>query len=214
MSGPKHLWAGDWESESASTADDLTRVPGPVFEPEPEAEPEPPAAARRRWSRRQLVIALSTGVAAAAVTVGLVTALGGSDQPKHHRVPAASAKRSPGSSGGAAPLTNCQNPGACTRATPVVSGPTADWMGMQIVTSRGGIVISTVRPGSLADQAGFEPGDQIEQLDGHSVNSIDQIREATARIKLGKPVSLQVLRDSTILQAASMAMTERPTVHP
>ena len=74
MTGPKHLWSGDWESESARTADDLANAPALVFDPEPEPEPEPRATAARRWSRRQIVVALTTGIAAAAVTVGLVTA--------------------------------------------------------------------------------------------------------------------------------------------
>ena len=107
-----------------------------------------------------------------------------------------------------------QTPAACAQATPVASGPTADWMGMQIVTSPGGVVISTVRLGSIADQAGFEPGDQIEQIDGHQVNNMDQVREATAGVALGKPVSIEVLRDSVMVQAASMAMTERPNIQP
>jgi S1-C subfamily serine protease len=86
-------------------------------------------------------------------------------------------------------------------------------MGMQIVSSSGGVVISTVRLGSLADRAGFEPGDQIEQINGHEVSDMDQVRQATAGVALGKPMSIEVLRDS-VDYAASMPLTERPTIHP
>jgi PDZ domain len=215
MSGPRHLWSGDWESESAKTADNLAGMPAPVFD-EPAAEPEPQAAAKRRWTRRQLAIALTTGVAAAAVTVALVTTLGGSDhKPRAHKhaAPAAQPQRP---TGGQAPSTQpCQKTQAgCTRATPVVSGPTANWMGMQIVTSPAGIVISTIRLGSLPDRVGFEPGDEIQQINGHGIATVDQIRQETANIAIGQPVTIQVLRGSVVPEVASMPLTERPTIHP
>ena len=219
MTGPKHLWSGDWESESARPADDLATAPRLVFDPEPEPEPEPRASATRRWSRRQLVIALVTGVAAAAVTVGVVTAFNGSNhKPKAHNIASASRHAgapTPGPTGGAAPVTKAcqQTPAACTTVTPVSTGPTANWMGMQIVSSSGGVVISTVRLGSIADQAGFEPGDQIEQINGHQVSNMDQVRDATAGIAIGKPMSIEVLRNSASY-AASVPLTERPSIHP
>jgi len=214
MTGPKHLWSGDWESESARAADNLASAPPLVFETEPDA-PEPRVARARRWSRRQIAVALTAGVAAAAVTVGLVTALDGTAKPRPQRHAAAPAARTHNPTGGASPTTKCQQtPGGCTPATPVVAGPTADWLGMQIVSSPSGIVVSTVRLGSLADQAGFEPGDQIEEIDGHPVDSLDRVRDVTAGITLGKPVSIQILRASVILQAASLPMVDRPTIHP
>lgn len=214
MTGPKHLWSGDWESESARTADDLANAPAPVFDTEP--EPEPPAA--RRWSRRQIAVALTTGVAAAAITVALVSAFtDGSNGRKAHKLAAAPTVHAQRPTGGAAPTTPAackQTPAACVQVPPAVAGPTADWMGMQIVSSPAGIVISTVRVGSIADQAGFEPGDQVEQIDGIQVNDMDQIRQATAGLALGKLVSMKVLRDSVLVQAGSMRMTQRPTIHP
>jgi membrane-associated protease RseP (regulator of RpoE activity) len=215
MTGPKHLWSGDWESESARTADDLATAPAPVFDPEPEPEPEPRVTATRRWSRRQLAVALTTGIAAAAVTVGLVTALNGPNHKPtpHNKVAAAPATRTPGPTGGAAPITACQQTPASCAPTAVASGPTADWMGMQIVTSSGGVVISTVRLNSPADRAGFEPGDQIQQIAGHQVSNMDQVRRATAGVTLGKTMSIEVLRDS-VNYAASMPLTARPTIHP
>jgi membrane-associated protease RseP (regulator of RpoE activity) len=219
MTGPKHLWSGDWESESAQTADDLASAPRPVFDPEPESEPESRAAVARRWSRRQIAIALTTGLAAAAIAVAAVTVFdgsGGSHKPAAHK-PAASApaSRTPGPTGGASPITACQQiPAGCGQTPAGVNGPTANWLGMQIISGPAGVVISTVRLGSVADQAGFEPGDQIEQIDGHNVNNMDQVRRATAGIAIGKPVSIRVLRSSVVVQAASMAMTQRPTIHP
>ena len=81
MSGPKHLWAGDWENESAS----YRRRPLPVAEPEPEPPtpaPETPARVRRQWrmprvSRTVVLIAVAVLVLAGGA-YGL-TRIGGSE---------------------------------------------------------------------------------------------------------------------------------------
>jgi S1-C subfamily serine protease len=95
-----------------------------------------------------------------------------------------------------------------------VTGPSADWLGMQIVTTAEGVVINTVRLGSLADRAGFEPGDQIQEVDNRQVNSVSQLRSDTAGVKLGALVTIDVLRSSVMVQGASIPMTQRPTIHP
>lgn len=212
MSGPKHLWSGDWEDESARSAEELANVPAPLPEPEPPA----PAPAGIRLSRRQLVISLTAGVAAAAIAVVLVTTLGGPARrhsPKLAAAPSAQLQTTtPRSPGG----QSCQqNPQACGQVpVPVVTGPTADWLGMQIVTSPSGVVISTVRLNSPADQAGFEPGDQIEAINGHQISSVPQIRTATAKLRIGASVGIEVLRSSSMVDLASVPMSERPTIHP
>jgi hypothetical protein len=221
MTGPKHLWSGDWESESARTADDLASYPAPVFDQQPETEPEPQAA-KRRWTRRQFAIALATGVAAAAITVGLVSTLGGSNhKPRSHKQAATQQPAKPQSSGGGGlttPAQPCQQTVAgcsqTTAAAPTITGPYAEWMGMQIVTSPSGVVVETVKLGSPADLAGFEPGDQIMALDTHVVGTVSQLRTDTDGLKVGDKVTFAVLRQSVQLSIASMPMTDRPTIHP
>lgn len=84
MSGPKHLWAGDWESESAS----YRRRPLPVREPDsepPAPEPAPPTRTPRQWrlprlarpSRAVVLIAVAVLVLAGGA-YGL-TRIGGSE---------------------------------------------------------------------------------------------------------------------------------------
>ena len=229
MSGPRHLWSGDWESESAQTGDDLAGMPGPVFD-EPAAEPEPLAVVKRRWSRKQLAIALVTGVAAAAVTVGLVTALGGQNKTTAHNRPAAHKLGAPpsarsqnsGGNGLTTPAQPCQQTvTGCTQTTtqttaaaPVVTGPYADWMGMQIVTSPLGVVVDTVKLGSPADVIGFEPGDQIMAVDTHVVGTVSELRTDTQGVKLGDKVTVAVQRQSLRLVVGSFPLTDRPTIHP
>jgi serine protease Do len=110
---------------------------------------------------------------------------------------------------------NGGNNSASTRASsaPVVTGPSADWLGMQIVTTAEGVVIDALRPGSPADQAGLEPGDQIQEVDNHQINSVMQLRSDTAGVKLGAPITIGVLRSSVMVQGASIPMTQRPTIH-
>jgi membrane-associated protease RseP (regulator of RpoE activity) len=216
MSGPKHLWSGDWQSESQRPA--AARPPAQDPEPQP-AEPD----RARRFSRRQLAIALSTGVAAAAVTVALVVTLGGGSQkPKQPARHAAASTLGQSRGSGGQGLTNpakpCQQTArGCSQTTaviPTVSGPFADWMGMQIVTSPSGVVVNTVRLGSPADVAGFEPGDQILSIDTHEIGTVSELRTDTASVKVGAPVTIAVLRSSVQLTLTSVHMTQRPTIHP
>jgi hypothetical protein len=217
MSGPKHLWSGDWQSESVPPA----QAPPPVEQQEPEAV----AAPEPLFTKRQIAIAIGAGVATAAVTLGLVTAFSGSPpKPRSHSHTHAAARNgSPQRSGGkglttpTTPAQACQ-PGqaGCTTGatTPPVSGPTADWLGMQIVTSPSGVVVDTVTPGSTADLAGFEPGDQIMSVDTHVIGNVYALRSYTAHVKLGAPVTIAILRSSLSLTLTSIPLTQRPTIHP
>lgn len=218
MNGPKHLWSGDWERESTRAAEERPNTPLPALDAE-DSEPEVTQAPRRRpWASRRAAVALAAGVAAAAVAVVLVATLGGGS-PKHNALNAAAPPRvqtqvpqqttpqqtTPQSS---------PKPQTASQPTPVVTGPTAYWLGMQIVTSPEGAVISTVRLGSAADRAGFEPGDEIMRIDGHEVGQVSQLRTDTANLQIGAAVDIQVLRSSVVVVAKSVPMTERPTIHP
>jgi membrane-associated protease RseP (regulator of RpoE activity) len=231
MSGPKHLWSGDWERESARAAQQPAHTPLPESGTGP-AQPElEPAAQRPRWNRQQLAVALGSGIAAAAVTIGLVLTLGGgSNTPAAKRLASSGAGRTHGvpqlqsvtpprsqnpQSQNQTPPACQQNPGSCTPSSSTnVTGPTADWLGMQIVTSPDGVVISTVTLNSPADDVGLNPGDQITAIDGHAITRVSQLKADTAHLRLGSEVTIQVQRASVMVQLASLPMTERPTIHP
>lgn len=234
MSGPKHLWSGDWEQES-TRADEWAspRSPAPDEQTETQPEPEHEPEHARLWTRQQLAIATGAALATAAITIGLVSAFDGSSKPKGHgqavrpaaqvqpttpqtttpglgTVPQTTPSTSPQTTPPTTPQTTPQS-----TTIPMVTGPTADWLGMQIVTSPAGVVISTVRLGSPADAAGLEPGDEIMQIDGHQITKVDQLRTVTADVKLGSLVGIEVLRSSSVLvKGASVEMTEHPTIHP
>lgn len=209
MSGPKHLWSGDWRSESQQPATE----PLPVRDPEPESQPAADPARTGRFTRRQLVVALCTGVAAAAVTVVLVATLGSSPakKPSAHRTPSGATHSQ--SSGGQG-LNPTQTSTSTPTARPVSTGPTANWLGMQIVTSPSGVVVNTVKLGSAGDVAGFEPGDQILAINGHVIGAVSELRTDTNSVPVGGPVTIAVLRQSVTLTLSSVRMTQRPTIHP
>jgi S1-C subfamily serine protease len=212
MSGPKHLWSGDWEKESRQPA--AAQPAAPDHEPDPQPAPAP---SRGRFTRQQFAIAFGTGVATAAVAITLIVTLGGGQKPNpQHRASTASkapgAPAQPQTSGGGG-LNNAPTQSSQTTTVPAVTGPSASWMGMQIVTSPSGVVVSTVRLGSPADQAGFEPGDQLQSVDGHIIGSVSELKPDTSALKVGSEVTIAVMRSSVQL-TSSLPMTQHPTIHP
>lgn len=206
MSGPKHLWSGDWERESQRAAEQRGTLPDLPASPvaEPETDPQPPRKPRSRLSRQAaayfaivLVIALGAGIA-------LASALGGS-RSKHPAKKHWTVLTSPPKAG--------PSGGAPVQAAPTSNGPTADWMGMQIVTSPSGAVVNSVRLGSDSDAAGFQPGDVFDEINGQPINSVAQIRGATARFKLGSGMQVELNRGSAVI-TVGFPLRQRPTIQP
>jgi membrane-associated protease RseP (regulator of RpoE activity) len=207
MSGPNHLWSGDWEDESARAARERAAQPQiEATEPAPlEQQPREAGSSRRRLSLRYAAIA---GLLVVVVGVALAVTLSGGSKPKQARTASRVAATPPtpshGPTGGV-PLQSTKTVG---------NGPVANWLGMQIVDAPGGAAIDTVALGSAADDAGFEPGDVIVEIDGHQINTVPQIAAATSKVALGKSLSVEVLRSSVMVMLSSVPMEERPTIRP
>jgi len=58
-----------------------------------------------------------------------------------------------------------------------------------------GAVITSIVPDSAADIAGLKPGDIITKINGRQVKNADVLRNAIGLLRIGKTVTLQVLRD-------------------
>ena len=71
MSGPKHLWSGDWQRESAAASDRLAnQEPPPPSEPQQPPEAKAPARVRRKRSLlRRPGLGRAVAVVAAALLV-------------------------------------------------------------------------------------------------------------------------------------------------
>ena len=211
MSGPKHLWSGNWERESESAAEQ--RPPRlPLVEPaQPQApeEPEPREPRNRRgmiryaWAGAAFLLVLVVGVA-------LAVTLGGSNKPRRHTSSTPARITTP-----TTPTANPSGGAALQQrsSAPAGSGPTATWLGMEIVTGPNGAVVNSLKLGSVADQVGFEPGDVIASVDGHQIGTVPELARATAGQTTGSIVRIQVLRGSSFVEIASVPMTDRPTIH-
>jgi membrane-associated protease RseP (regulator of RpoE activity) len=150
MSGPRHLWSGDWERESADAA---RNRPGPP-EPPPDAGEEElvePSPGRRR-SARTIAIAAITAIVVVAVGVVLADVLGGSSKPRPR--PVASVPNPTGNSG----LPHQQpapNGGSALKPTPATPTTPGAQVAPGTQTSPGGS-----QQGSGGNQAG--PGGSVK----------------------------------------------------
>lgn len=208
MSGPKHLWSGNWAEESREPAESTVTRPSEPPTPDP-ARPLPlHRAPSRSWRFWAPVVA---GAAVAGLALAIV--LGGSPNPRpaaHHTSPRASlfptvptaTVPSPTVPSPTLPSPTVPSPGGATgqatQSSTGLTGRTVSWLGMEISTVEGvGAVIQTVDLGSPADTAGLDPGDIIQSINGHSVNSADQIAGAVKGVKRGTGVPISVQRGST-----------------
>lgn len=203
MTGPKHLWSGNWEQESPDP-------PRQAIPPRPEraewapsrAPVTPPRSRRGLRSRARLAAPLLTAAAVVAVVLVVLATTGGS--PSHKPASRASAPSvTVPNLGQPSPITPTPSTpgragaGSTTPAT-AVTGHTINWLGMQIATVQGtGAVVQTVQLGTPADAAGLDPGDVIQTVNGHPIAWAKQIAAALRGLSQGEPVSVSVERGST-----------------
>jgi membrane-associated protease RseP (regulator of RpoE activity) len=194
MSGPRHLWSGDWEQDSAARAADLAaqrgRAPAET-EPEPEPAAVPKAqrptlkqrltAFRRRHGRR-LRLALIVGVLA-LLGVGAVIAVADTIS------------------------------GGSNNHQPAAKSPGHAYLGVEMISDpSGGVVVSRVIPGSPAQAAGIRPGDEITQIDTQPI-AVPAIAHATIDgLRPGDRVEIQMQRGQTTF-TVHVTLAKQPTHH-
>lgn len=72
-----------------------------------------------------------------------------------------------------------------------------------------GVLVVAASNGGPADQAGLRAGDVVLKLDGEATASVDAIHKLLTRERIGKRVTLDVLRDGVIVKL-NLQVTERP----
>jgi membrane-associated protease RseP (regulator of RpoE activity) len=181
---PKHLWSGDWRSDSDATADELAAlraIPRPeVQEEEAPAEPPPttvPRAPRPRRSpsrglRTTTFIVLAVLVAG-GIGWGLTSALG-------------------------------------TNKSTAESGQTA-YLGLRVTSHAlmGGLIIRSVDPGSPAAKAGIHAGDVLARIGQIEVHTPGDVRALMLGRHPGDDVQLGIERGS-ISFAVVVTLTGQP----
>jgi membrane-associated protease RseP (regulator of RpoE activity) len=206
MSGPKHLWSGDWRQDSADASEARANRRATPAEPDPAVEP---ALRPRRAIRiprpprppRALPIALVAVLFLAAAAYGL-SALLSSSGTKPSTTAAATS-----TAGGLSAV-----PPATTTAS-ALPRP-VNWLGMQIQTlPPGAAVIETVGQGSPGDTAGLEPGDVIAEVNHRNINGAGDISAAIRGLHTGDVVEIQVSHGSALYNTEA-TLTAPPSVGP
>jgi S1-C subfamily serine protease len=194
MSGPKHLWSGDWENEPGAACDRLAARPDD--EPAPAVAPPPrPRAPRGPPSRRRrtLAIAIVAVVLIAAGAWGLTALLGSS-----------------GSPGSTVAAVSAAQPASVTASSP----QPISWLGMEIQTLPPGVaVIETVRLGSNGDRAGLESGDVIQRINNRQIHGTGDVAAAVHGLHPGDRVLLQISQGSS-LYALQATLAAPPSAYP
>ena len=187
MSGPKHLWSGDWEHESEEATTRRVREPQPQ-EPEP-APAEPPRPRARRTVRPGVVPVAIAVIVIAGAAFALSKVLGSSDSGRS-----------------AASLLSPQPPHLTGNTRPIM------WLGMEIVTAPQGVPeVETVAPNSNGDAAGVEPGDTILLVNNHAVGSTGSISDAIKGLHKGDRITMVVNTGGTNLTlGATLAAPPSP----
>jgi S1-C subfamily serine protease len=73
----------------------------------------------------------------------------------------------------------------------------------------GGVLVAGLSNGGPADQAGLRVGDVVLKLDGEATPSVDAVHKLLTRERIGKRVTLDVLRDGVIVKL-NLIVTARP----
>lgn len=76
--------------------------------------------------------------------------------------------------------------------------PRRAWLGFYPQSNDDGVVVTGVVPGGPAERAGLQRGDLILSVDGQPVASLRELYTQVWRKGPGEPLSLRVLRDSSI----------------
>lgn len=81
------------------------------------------------------------------------------------------------------------------REMPRPQAPQGPELGVIITSSPEGIRIDQVQGTSVADEAGIEPGDILQQVDGQRISDPRQLQRLVQSMSAGQSVELTVLRD-------------------
>ena len=68
-------------------------------------------------------------------------------------------------------------------------------LGVSLSEDDGALVVDEVIAGTPADDAGIEPGDEIREVDGERVRSVEELQDAIADIEVGETYELSIERD-------------------
>jgi hypothetical protein len=104
-----------------------------------------------------------------------------------------------------------QYTGAAPRAMPsAAAGPELGIGGLHVeagaqMPARGGVLVTAVSPGSLAEKAGLIVGDIVREIDGHPIDAVPDLQTAMAAAAPNAALVIKVYRGTT-----SMTLSVQP----
>jgi hypothetical protein len=207
MSGPRHLWSGDWELESSAHRDELAenRWRAPVL-----AEPErpPPAPRPHKPTVRDRIRALLGHIRALLRRLRRIPV--GTARQRRLALAAVAATLL---LAGAVYAVAASLSGSSSTTSAATIGSRA-WLGIDVATTQqGGVMVVDVFPGSPAQAAGMEPGDVITRLNGKPVFSPSDVTSAIASAHPGQRIQLQY-QGSGVSYSSSVPLGTRPAGYP
>jgi membrane-associated protease RseP (regulator of RpoE activity) len=199
MSGPQHLWSGDWEVESSARRDELAagrnRAQPPI---EPEPEPERPAPPRRP-RRPPLLHRLRTALVA---------------RRRELRVAGLVAVLILLFAGAAYAVTSALGGGSSNTNSPAAASGSQAWLGIDVATSAsGGVRVVNVIPGSPAYWAGMEAGDVITRINGKPVYKPSDVTSTVDGKHPGDRIQIQFQGSGTVY-TKHIALATPPAGYP
>ncbi len=219
MSSPRHLWSGDWQLDSAAVAEELARrraqseePAGPGPGPEPPPPRSRPSAIERilawlREARRTLASLIAHARAAIRTARGR---LGG----RGRRLAVVLALLvvallSAGVAFGVTSLLVGSGHGSQTASADHV------WLGVGLTNSpySGGVMITTVAPGSPAAAAGLQSGDLITQINNQPIQAAGDVNAALAGLRAGNQIQIQFDRGQ-VSYSTLVTLAARPAHTP
>lgn len=145
-------------------------------------------------------------------------------RPRDDRAVSSAVARSTPNANPAPRPTTTPNPSSTTASTPAPEGPPRPWLGfyyvkipptMKPADSNGeeltGALISLVKPGSPADQAGLQVDDIVTSYDGHPVHTVADLASLSKDISIGQSVTIDLLREGRQLRFVLKVEARPPT---
>ena len=203
MTGPRHLWSGDWRADSSAHRDELdaNRARVPVLE-----EPEAPALPRR--TIRDRIRALLGHIRTLLRRIRKIR-LG---TPRQRRLALASLAAILLLAGAAYAVADSLSGSSATTSQAAIGSRA--WLGINVETSaQGGVMVVDVFPGSPAQAAGMEPGDVITRLNGKPVFAASDVTSVIAAMHPGQQVKIQY-QGSGVPYTSSVPLATRPAGYP
>jgi S1-C subfamily serine protease len=202
MGSPRHLWSGDWQLDSAASAEELARRRAQEPEPEEPAPSEPPrpslreriAAALRRAQRNLADLISRARAAWAGGRRGRRFALG------------ALLVVLIGAGLVFAAVSLIDSGGNGSQTASVGRG----WIGITHMENApsGGVVITGIASGSPAASAGLEPGDVITAIGNQQVHTVADVNAALNGLVPGNSVQIQFGRGPSSFSTLATLTTQ------